>query len=456
MEQQALLNHRPRVVIIGGGFGGLNAARQFRKEDVDVVLVDRQNYHLFQPLLYQVATAGLSPADIAANLRNTLRKQKNTEVVIGEVKHIDRATQEVVFEEGKLHYDYLIIAAGMKHNYFGNQEKWEQYAPGLKTVDEALDLRRRMLLAFEAAEYETDPKERERLLTFVVVGGGPTGVEMAGALAEIAREVMVHDFRRIDSSWARIVLIEGQDRLLGAFSESSSKNALEELQERGVDVRLNTFVKDIDEKGVTAGEQFIPAHNIVWAAGLKAETLADSLGAEQDRMGRVHIEQTLNIKGDQRVFVIGDMAHLEDEDYGGVLPGQAPVAIQQGRHAGKNIIRLLRDQDLKPFEYFDKGQMATIGRASAVAETGKMKLTGFVAWLAWLFVHLLYLVSFRDRVSVLINWIYAYVGFRRATRFVVGSDERGLKQRLLDHGPTRLLEHAPEPLRPDKALREAS
>lgn len=436
--------HRPRVVIIGGGFGGLNAARQFDGEDVEVVLVDRQNYHLFQPLLYQVATAGLSPADIAANLRNTLRKQKNTQVVLGEVQSIDRHARQIEFEDGALDYDYLIIAAGMRHNYFGHEQAWQENAPGLKSIDEALDIRRRMLLAFEAAEYETDDAERDRLLTFVIVGGGPTGVEMAGAIAEVAREVMVHDFRRIDSSWANIVLIEGQDRLLSSFDESSSKNALEELRERGVDVRLNTMVDEITERGVTAGGKFIAAHNVVWAAGLKGESLVSSLDAPRDRMGRVHIGEALHIEEDDRVYVVGDLAHFEDPDYGGVLPGLAPVAIQQGKHAAKNVLRSLKGAPLDTFRYFDKGQMATIGRASAVAETKKFKMKGFFAWVAWLFVHLLYLVGFRDRLSVLINWIYAYVGFRRATRFVVGFDERGLKKRLLREGPARLT-HEREP-----------
>ena len=432
---------RPRVVIIGGGFGGLNAAKQFKKVDAEVVLIDRQNYHLFQPLLYQVATAGLSPADIAANLRNTLRKQKNTSVVLGEVRAINRHERRVEFEDAYLEYDYLIVAAGMKHNYFGHEEQWAPYAPGLKCIDEALDIRRRMLLAFEAAEFETDPKERERYLTFAIVGGGPTGVEMAGSIAEIAREVMVSDFRHIDSNWARIVLIEGLDRPLSGFSEKSSANACEELKKRGVEIQLNTMVKAIDERGVTTDKgEFIPAHNVIWAAGLTAEGVAKTLSVERDRMGRIKVDEMLRAEGEDRVFVVGDIAHFVDEKYGGVLPGLAPVAIQQGKHAARNVIRALKGAPLEPFSYFDKGQMATIGRASAVAEAGKIKITGLFAWLAWLFIHLMYLVGFRDKVSVLINWLYAYAGFRRAaTRFVVGFDDRGLKRKLLTHGPENMV-----------------
>jgi NADH dehydrogenase len=447
---------RPRVVIIGGGFGGLNAAREFKREDVDVVLIDRQNYHLFQPLLYQVATAGLSPADIAANLRNTLSKQKNAQVVLGEVKRIDRHNRIIGFEQGEMEYDYLVIAAGMKHNYFGNEEKWAKYATGLKNLEEALDIRRRMLLAFEAAEYETDPEERERLLTFVVVGGGPTGLEMAGSIAEVAREVMTHDFRHIDSNWARIVLVEGQDRLISSFDKSSSKAAYQALEARGVEIKLETFVEDITDLGVMAGGTFIPAHNVIWAAGLKAESLVDTLGVEQDRMGRVFVEQDLRAQGDDRVFVIGDIAHFEDKGYGGVLPGQAPAAIQQGKHVGKNIILALKGAPLKDFEYFDKGQMATIGRASAVAEAGKLKMKGLIAWLAWLFVHIMYLVGFRDKISVLINWVYAYVGFRRATRFVVGFDDRGMKQKMLTEGPGHLITHTSRKLMEAEPTRDAS
>lgn len=424
--------HKPRVVIVGGGFGGINAARELRKADVEVILIDRHNYHLFQPLLYQVATAGLSPADIASPIRSILQRQKNTQVLLGEVERVDRDARRVILRDGEVDYDYLILAAGMRNNYFGNDD-WVEHAPGLKSIDEALDIRRKMLLAFEAAEYEEDPEERQRLLTFVVVGGGPTGVEMAGAIAEIAAEVMVSDFRNIDPAQARIVLIEGTERLLGAFSEESSASAQRQLESRGVEVILDTFVEDIDEHGVWAGGEFIPARSVVWGAGMKAESLADTLELEQDRIGRVIINEDLTAVGDDRVYVIGDMAHF-DHGEEGVLPGLAPVAIQQGQRAAKNLLRVIAGKEPEPFEYFDKGTMATIGRAAAVAETGNLRLQGFTAWVAWLFIHLIYLVGFRNRVSVLLNWLYSYLLFRRSTRLIVGAQVGGFGRKLLRNG----------------------
>ena len=428
---------RARVVILGGGFGGLNAAQGLRKANVEVVLIDRQNHHVFQPLLYQVATAGLNPADIAVALRNVLSKQKNARVVLGEVVGIDRASRQVRFAQGSVSYDYLVIAAGMKNHYFGKEEAWRPHATGLKNLEEAVEIRRRMLLAFEAAEYETDEVKRRKLLTFVVVGGGPTGVEMAGALAEVAREVMVRDFRTIDSRLARIVLVEGQDRLLPTFSEVSSAAAKRDLEARGVEVVLNTRVGEITADGVKIGEEWVEAKNVVWGAGLRAESVVDTLGLEQDRMGRVVVESSLLAKGDGRIFVVGDVAHFNHDKHG-ELPGLAPVAMQQGRHAAENVKRALKGAPLLPFQYFDKGIMATIGRASAVAEAGPFKMRGVIAWLAWLFVHLMFLVSFRDKVSVLVNWMYAYVAFRRASRLIVGGDARGELRAVLDRAPRTL------------------
>ncbi len=427
---------RPRVVIIGGGFAGLEAARAMRKGDVDVVLLDKRNYHVFQPLLYQVATAGLSPADVAAPLRAVLNRQANTRVILGHARSIDRERREVILDGGEICYDYLIIATGMINNYFGN-DAWEEHAPGLKSLEEAVDLRRRMLLAFEAAEYEEDAEAQREALTFVIIGGGPTGVEMAGAIREIAAEVMTRDFRNIDPANARIILIEGQDRLLAAMSPESSAEALRALQKLGVEVRLNTFVKTINAQGVQAGDTFIRAKNAMWAAGLRAEPLVASLGATLDRAGRAHITQQLHLPDDERVFVLGDVAHLDDPKHG-LLPGLAPVAIQQGQHAASNILRHARGASLEPFKYNDKGSMATIGRASAVAETGSLRLKGFLAWLAWLFVHLMFLIGFRSKLSVLINWMYAYVVFRRSSRLIVGVEESPLGRQLLAHAPRQL------------------
>ena len=428
-------SHKPRVVIIGGGFGGLNAAQVFKRagDEIEVIMIDRHNYHLFQPLLYQVATAGLSASDVAAPIRSVLSKQKNARVVLGEVTGIDRAAKIVELRDGQIDYDYLIIAAGMRNNYFGN-DQWEQFAPGLKSIDEALDIRRRMLLAFERAEYEVDPEQRRQQLTFVIVGGGPTGVEMAGAIAEIATEVMAHDFRTLPEGAARIVLVEGEDRLLSGFSDESSARALEGLRERGVEVILNTRVGEIDAGGVRMGDRTIEAHNVIWAAGLKAQGIADSLDIEQDRAGRLIVSPQLTLPDDPCVLAIGDIAHFEDEEHG-LLPGMAPVAIQQGKHAAKNVLRAIRGEQMTPFDYFDKGKMATIGRADAVAEVKQLKLGGVIAWLAWLFVHLMYLVGFRSKLSVMLDWFYSYVAFRRSTRLIVGAEGEGVGRRLLRRDP---------------------
>lgn len=424
---------KPRIVIIGGGFAGLNAAQALKNAHAEVIVLDKHNYHLFQPLLYQVATAGLSPADIASPIRGVLRKQKNARVILGQAMRIDREQRKVILNYGEIEYDYLIIATGMVNNYFGHKE-WEETAPGLKTLEEALDIRRRMLLAFEAAEYTEDEEELRALMTFVIIGAGPTGVEMAGAIREVATEVMARDFRNVEASQARIILIEGQDRVLSAFSQESSKNALKALEGLGVEVMLKTFVEELTDEGVRAGGKFIATKTVLWAAGLKAEPLVNTLGSEQDRAGRVIITPTLTLPDDERVYVLGDVAHFKHgED--GMLPGLAPVAMQQGKHAASNIMRHIAQKSLEPFHYLDKGTMATIGRAAAVAETGKLRLKGFIAWLAWLFIHLLFLVGFRNKVSVLVNWMYSYVAYRRSTRLIVNVEQSVLGRALLDHAP---------------------
>ena len=409
----------PRVVIIGGGFGGLEAAKALRKMPVRVTLLDRQNHHLFQPLLYQVATAALSPADIAEPLRAILRRQENTEVILAEVERIDVAAKRVITGDGEVPYDYLILAAGARHSYFGNAA-WEKYAPGLKSLDDALELRRRMLLAFELAEKTPSDEVRAAAMTFVVVGAGPTGVEMAGALSEIARVTLVKDFRHIDSAQARVILLDAAPRVLPTFAPDLSESARRQLSGIGVDVRLGTMVKKIDETGVTLhGGEKIPARTVVWAAGNAASPLGASLGVPLDRMGRVIVNADLSIPGHPEVFVIGDLAHFAPE--GGVpLPGLSPVAMQQGRHVAENIRVLLAGGWTAKFDYFDKGTMATIGRHAAVADAGFIRFSGWLAWLAWLFVHVLFLISFRNKLMVLANWAWQYVTFGRGARLITG------------------------------------
>jgi len=415
------IHHRnlPRVIIIGGGFGGLEAAKQLRKASVRVTLLDRQNHHLFQPLLYQVATAALSPSDIAEPLRHILRKQENAEVILSEVQSIDPANKQVITGDGSLAYDYLIVAAGARHSYFGRDE-WEKLAPGLKSLDDALEIRRRMLMAFEIAEKTTDDAERKAAMTFVIVGGGPTGVEMAGAIAEIARITLIKDFRHIDSSQARVLLIEGSPEILSAFSGGLPNSALKQLTNIGVDVRLGARVENISEEGVTLkGGEKIAAKTVVWAAGNTASPLGKSLGVPLDPQGRVIVKADCSIPGHPEVFVIGDQAHFGAPDER-PLPGLSPVAIQQGGHVAKAIQALMRGRATEPFEYFDKGTMATIGRHAAVAEMGSIRFSGIIAWLAWLFIHLIFLVGFRNRLAVLFNWAYAYVTYGRGARLITG------------------------------------
>ncbi|MEW5740906.1 MAG: NAD(P)/FAD-dependent oxidoreductase [Myxococcota bacterium] len=407
------------VVIIGGGFGGLAAARRIARGPVKVTVVDRQNHHLFQPLLYQVATAGLSPADIASPIRSLLARHRNVETRMAEVTSVDLTKKEVLLRDGgRLTYDALIVAAGVRHSYFGRDE-WEAAAPGLKTLDDALEIRRRVLTAFERAETEVDAAAREALLTFVVVGGGPTGVELAGAIAELARFTVARDFRAFDPRKTRVVLVEAGPRMLSAFDERLSESARRALEKLGVEVRLSTRVTEVRSDGVKLGETFLPAHTVLWAAGVQGPPLARALGAELDRSGRVKVQSDLTIPGHPDAYVIGDLASFEVEG-GGTLPGLAPVAIQQGRHAADNILATLEGKPRRPFRYLDKGIMATVGRAAGIAQTGRLKLSGFIGWLAWLFIHILYLIGFRNRLLVMFQWAWAWFTWSRGARLITG------------------------------------
>jgi NADH dehydrogenase len=415
----------PQVVIIGGGFGGLYAARAFKGAPVQVTLVDRHNYHLFQPMLYQVATAALSPGDIASPTRWVLRHQKNVRVLLAEVDRIDPNAQVVVLNEGEpgqsheptIKYDYLILATGSTHAYFGHPE-WSTRALGLKTLDDALEIRRQVLLSFEAAERETNEAAQRRLLTFVIVGAGPTGVEMAGALAEIAGHALRQDFRSIRPESARILLLEGGPAILSTFPEQLRKKALRSLERLGIDVRTNSVVTMVDAEGVMVGAERIPAQTVLWAAGVAASSLARSLGAPLDRAGRVLVEPTLAVPGHPQIFVIGDLALLQQD--GRPLPGVAQVAMQGGTHAAKNILRAIRGEPLLPFRYRDYGSVAVIGRGSAVVDIGPIKASGFFAWVFWLFLHIFWLIGFRNRITVLIEWAWSYITMQRGVRLITG------------------------------------
>jgi NADH dehydrogenase len=409
----------PRVVIIGGGFGGLSAARALRGAPVDVTILDRRNHHVFQPLLYQVAMAVLSPGDIASPIRWILRHQRNVEVLLGEVGRIDTDRRIAHLTDGaEIPYDYLIVAAGATHAYFGHDE-WLPYAPGLKTLEDALEMRRRVLLAFEKAERESDPVRQRALLTFVIVGGGPTGVELAGALAEIARQSLAKDFRHFDPTSSRILLIEGGPTVLPPFPARLRDAARRDLGRLGVDVRTNTLVTAIGPGFVQAGDERISAETVLWAAGVAASPLGASLGVPVDRVGRVLVQPDLTIPGHPEVFVIGDLASLAGPA-GRPLPGVAQVAMQMGAHASRNIIRATQGQPLRPFTYLNLGDMATIGRASAVADLPMIKLTGAIGWLAWLFVHILNLIGFRNRLVVMVQWAWSYFSYQRAIRLITG------------------------------------
>jgi NADH dehydrogenase len=409
----------PHIVIIGGGFGGLYAARAFRRAPVRVTLLDRRNHHLFQPLLYQVAMAALSPGDIASPIRWILRRQRNVEVFLAEAVAIDRAARTVLLADGSVSYDYLIVATGATHAYFGHDE-WRPAAPGLKTLEDALDIRRRVLLAYERAEREPDEARRRALLTFVVVGGGPTGVEMAGALAEISRLSLARDFRRIDPKAARILLLEGGPAILGTYPAPLQEASERDLRRLGVDVRKGTLVTHIEPGRVQTKGGVIDAETVLWAAGVAASPLGASLGAPLDRVGRVQVEPDLTIPGDARVFVIGDLASLKGPE-GKPYPGVAQVAMQMGEHAAANILRDVEGQPRRPFVYRNYGDMATIGRASAVADFGWTTLKGYIGWLAWLFVHILNLIGFRNRIVVFVQWAWSYFSYQRAIRLITGS-----------------------------------
>lgn len=410
--------HVPHVVIVGAGFGGLVAARRLRHAKVRVTIIDRRNHHLFQPLLYEVATAGLSPADIACPIRAIVGHNLNTEVLLAEVTAIDLGTRSVTTTHGIMPYDFLILAAGADNSYFGH-EQWERHAPGLKSLEEALEIRRRILLAFELAEHTHDEEERRALLTFVVIGAGPTGVELAGAIAEISRHVIVSDFRRINPREARIVLVEAGPRILPSFEAKLAAKAEQALKGRGVEVMVRSPVEAIDAGLVRTQMGDIHTRTVMWAAGVVASPLAKSLGVELERGGRVKVAPDLTIPGHPEAFVIGDLAWCSD-DRGEPLPGLAPVAIQQGRHAARNINNVLEGRSRETFHYLDKGSMATVGRAFAIVQFGRFRLSGFPAWLAWTFVHIAYLIGFRNRAVVMFEWAWAYFTYQRGARLITG------------------------------------
>jgi NADH dehydrogenase len=408
---------RPRVVIIGGGFGGLYCARALRNVPVDITLIDRRNFHLFQPLLYQVATASLSDGDIASPLRAVLKRQKNARVWLGEVVRIDTERRSVALADGtSLGYDYLVVATGATHAYFGHPE-WERDAPGLKTIEDAVEIRRRFLLAFEAAERETDREVRRALTTFVIVGAGPTGVELAGAMAETALQSLSREFRDIDTKLARVLLLEGTDRVLPAFPPELSQKARRQLESIGVEVRTSTFVTSIEDHAVWVGSERIPASNTFWCAGVEASPLGRELGVPLDKAGRVMVLPDASIPGHTEVFVIGDLAHMPWND--SIVPGMAPGAMQMGRHVARMIAGDLAAQPRQPFVYHDKGLLATIGRARAVADARWARFSGLTAWLAWAFIHILYLIGFRNRVLVMLQWAWAYFTRRRDVRLIL-------------------------------------
>ncbi|MBZ5573407.1 MAG: NAD(P)/FAD-dependent oxidoreductase [Acidobacteriia bacterium] len=413
--------HIPRIVIVGAGFGGLQAARRVAKSPVQVTLIDRRNHHTFQPLLYQVATAGLSPGEIAAPIRWIVRGQRNIEVLLGEVQNFDLEKRIAKLQDLEVPYDFLIIAAGASHAYFGHDE-WEPFAPGLKTIEDALEIRRRVLLAFELAERQVASGEGPATLNFIIVGGGPTGVELAGTLAEISRRVLADEFQSIDPKSTRIILLEGGPRILPAYPEDLSRSAEEQLQQLGVEVHTSAMVTAVEAAAVRIGQTRLPAAVILWAAGVAASPLGKKLGAPTDRVGRVLINPDLSIPGHPEVFVIGDLASLKDE-HGKMVPGVAPAAMQQGVAAARNIENDLEGRPRRNFHYFNKGNLATIGRAAAVAEFGKIHISGFVAWLSWLFIHIFFLIGFRNRIIVLIQWAWSYLTYERGARLITG-DQR--------------------------------
>jgi len=410
------MNSKPHVIIVGAGFGGLEAAKKLACTDVRVTVIDRTNYHLFQPLLYQVATAALSPADIAAPVRAILSNCRNVEVILAEVQSVDVETKKVKTVDLEIDYDYLIIATGARHSYFGHNE-WEKLAPGLKSLEDAIELRRRILLAFEYAEKTPDEAARRAAMNFVIIGGGPTGVEMAGAIAEISRYTMARDFRHINPSEARVILIEGEPRLLAAYPPDLSESARKQLADLGVEVRTSTRATNLTDAGVQIGDEFIPCRVKIWAAGNNASFVGKTLGVPSDRAGRVIVNDDLTIPGHPEVQVIGDLANFPHQT-GQPLPGISPVAMQQGRHAARNVMAMIQGRKPQRFRYWDKGTMATIGRNKAVADLKFVHLSGLPAWLAWLFVHIVFLVGFRNRLLVLVQWAWAYLTFDKGARLI--------------------------------------
>jgi NADH:ubiquinone reductase (H+-translocating) len=428
----------PHIVIIGGGFGGIAAARALKRAPVRLTMVDRRNHHLFQPLLYQVATAALNPADIASPIRRILRRQRNASVILGEASSIDTRQKIVQLLDGEVAYDFLIVASGATHSYFGHEE-WLEPAPGLKTLEDAVEIRRRVLVAYEAAEREVDAAEVANWMTFVVIGGGPTGVEMAGALAEISRRVLERDFRKIDPGKARIILIEAGPKVLPAMSPESSASARRQLERLGVEVITDSPVTAVDDRGVVHGGTRLDSRTVIWAAGVAASPLGKTLGADVklDRAGRVIVNQDLSVPDADGVFVIGDLASIKSD--GKPVPGLSPAAMQEGRHAAKNIVRLIRGEPTLPFHYRDKGTLATIGKAAAVADIAGLHLSGLVAWLMWLFVHLLFLIGFRNRFIVIVEWAWTYVRNDRGARLITGDVEPLLERGEKSKNPDRML-----------------
>src|SRR5437588_2707491 len=409
-------SQKPHVVIVGAGFGGLEAAKKLSCENVRVSVVDRTNHHLFQPLLYQVATAALSPADIASPIRAILSKCKNVEVMLAGVQSIDVNAKKVKMIDGELTYDYLIVATGARHSYFGHPE-WEKLAPGLKSLEDAVEIRRRILMAFEYAEKISDEAARKAAMTFVIVGGGPTGVEMAGAIAEIARYTLAKDFRHIDPSQARVILVEGEPKVLAAFPEDLRNSAMKQLADLGIEVRTGIHATNLSEQGLQVGEEFIPCRVKIWAAGNTASFIGKSLGVPVDRVGRVIVNNDLTIPNHPEVQVIGDLANFSHQT-GQPLPGVSPVAMQQGRHAARNILAMIDARKTRRLWYLDKCSMATVGRHKAVADLKLVHLSGIPAWLAWLFVHVIFLVGFRNRLAVLFQWAWAYFSFNKGARLI--------------------------------------
>ena len=416
ISKERPISERPHVVIIGAGFGGLEAAKVFGNKPVSVTLIDKNNHHLFQPLLYQVATAGLTPADIAIPIRFILRQRKNIRVLMGEVLKVDLLRRRVVLVDQEIAYDYLIVAAGATHTYFGNSG-WANVAPGLKTISEAIEIRRRVLTAFETAERCANDDRRQGILTFAIVGGGATGVELAGAIAELARVGLASDFRKIDPRQARVLLLEAGPRLLPSMSEGLSSKAMESLQRLGVEVLLNNPVSEIADDHVVAGGRELSVRTVIWSAGIRGSSLGATLGTPLDKNGKVLVSDDLSIHGHPEVFVVGDLASVTQTS-GKPVPGLAPAAIQEGRHASRNVLRMLKGEATKPFRYVDKGSLATIGRSKAVAEVGRFGFSGFPAWFVWLATHIFFLIGFRNRFFVLLQWAWAYATYHSYSRLI--------------------------------------